>query len=625
MSEIITPTIEGFDSFNFIRERGGFSLWTANDILNKRKAFILASDKSSDKSEVSRTIAVYKYVQSTADKTGIISIYEVRDDVEFPYIITEYVDSPSLFDRVIESGPFDTPSTLRIAGQIARALNSLGADREIVLRNLKPDNIKIDSAGNVKLCEFNLAVFPKSKNHNLADKESVVGTPQYISPEQVQAKSDLDFRSDLYSLGAVLYFVCTGVVPFDSENAYEVLEKQLSGQLKDPQLISDKVTYSLARLLSYMMLKDRIYRYACWDDFLSDVERAERHAELALVVPNDIAVTIAVTKKKTLLKTDNRANAQAGNPPEDENKVNLNKLDLSKIRERFEDAGLPKNRAAKGKVKVSPGVSIVFWVIFSLWILYYANYNLGSVCRLPFSSSVDKLSASVNRLLGAVFSGGGNRSGASDRNAVSFTPRKTPDESRVQITVVDSSRSEDDSTQAESVDSSQVTENASSRIDDISSVSDVDESPLELESNLKTRAVDCIKRRDFKGAAKIVSAASGTEEIEKILLGGENIDTLIVTLLMREKGKPVKITYMGKEREIIPRSSVNYQITTTHEGRPVKIDVRKFSQKEKLRLLDAASNDSEHLGGISLALQLNDKDALKRHLDALPELKALFR
>jgi predicted Ser/Thr protein kinase len=157
------------------------------------------------------------------DHANVVKVYDIGAEGELPFFVMEYIDGCSL-DRLIGTPILNLETTLRLVYQVARGLQT-AHEHKIIHRDIKPSNILITRSGQAKLADFGLA---KSlhDDRSLSDSGDIIGTPRYMSPEQVlSAPKDLDARTDVYSLGAVMYEMLCGVPPVDGPNALAILRR----------------------------------------------------------------------------------------------------------------------------------------------------------------------------------------------------------------------------------------------------------------------------------------------------------------------------------------------------------------------------------------------------------------
>jgi eukaryotic-like serine/threonine-protein kinase len=174
------------------------------------------------------------------------------------YFAMEYVEGVNLGER-LEEGPLEEEEVIRVGRQMAEGLDHAHAEG-IVHRDVKPENILVTPDGEAKLCDLGLAR-SAGDDMRITQAGMAVGTPYYISPEQVRGK-DPDARSDVYSLGASLYHLATGIPPFDGDNAMAIMHKHLNETpLRPTDLRPDGVSRALEAVIARMMARDIEDRY----------------------------------------------------------------------------------------------------------------------------------------------------------------------------------------------------------------------------------------------------------------------------------------------------------------------------------------------------------------------------
>jgi serine/threonine-protein kinase len=201
---------------------------------------------------------------------NIVQVITVGEAAGYHYMVMEYVEGKDLWDLLPDSGAMDETESLRIALQVARALDC-AESRGIIHRDIKPENILVTTDGVAKLCDFGLAKRIKGEAR-LTQIGSVVGTAHYISPEQARGVPDLDIRSDIYSLGATLYHMVTGETPFSGDNPAIVMTRHLTEQIPWPQDINSAVSTPTCRVIEKMMAKDRRSRHQTPAELIADIE-----------------------------------------------------------------------------------------------------------------------------------------------------------------------------------------------------------------------------------------------------------------------------------------------------------------------------------------------------------------
>jgi serine/threonine-protein kinase len=191
---------------------------------------------------------------------NVVQVYDVGVDQGVPYIIMEYVDGETLYDRLQRDGRMPATEVLEIARQAALALLR-AQEFGIVHRDVKPANIMISRRGEMKLADFGLAKAATDTGITRSGSAGALGTPYYMSPEQADG-APLDVRSDIYSLGATLYHVVTGQPPFKGSSTPAILLAHATAKLTPACEVEPAVPRAMSDLIDKMMAKRAEDRYA---------------------------------------------------------------------------------------------------------------------------------------------------------------------------------------------------------------------------------------------------------------------------------------------------------------------------------------------------------------------------
>ena len=206
---------------------------------------------------------------------NIVQAFDVGEYAGFHYFVMEFVDGKTVYDEMAIKKVYGEAEALQIAIQITRALEHAHA-KGFIHRDVKPKNIMITKDGTAKLADMGLAREASDVEAALAEKGRAYGTPYYISPEQVKGVEDVDFRADIYSLGATIYHMVTGRVPFEGNTPTSIMHKHLKEPLIPPDHINANLSTGFAEVIERAMTKDRDQRYASTADLLADLERVAR-------------------------------------------------------------------------------------------------------------------------------------------------------------------------------------------------------------------------------------------------------------------------------------------------------------------------------------------------------------
>ena len=248
------------------------------------------------------TIERFKNELKLSRKIGhrhVCRMYDLNEEGETPYITMEYVQGVDLKSSIKKKGKYTEAGLIAVAKQLCEGLaeaHELG----IVHRDLKPQNIMIDENGKVKIMDFGIARLVESPG--LTQSGVMIGTPDYMSPEQAEGV-EADQRSDIYSLGVVLYEMITGAVPFKGDTAFSVALKHKSKLPQDPKKLNPEVSENLSRLILICMEKDRERRYQSAQLLLNDLQNLEDGLSLGTKIRprHETFISILIRKKFLIL------------------------------------------------------------------------------------------------------------------------------------------------------------------------------------------------------------------------------------------------------------------------------------------------------------------------------------
>jgi len=207
---------------------------------------------------------------------NIVSIYDRGEAEDTYYIAMEFLDGRTLKELIVGRGAAPINVAIEYARQILSALR-FAHRHGIVHRDIKPHNVLVDGEGRVKVTDFGIA---RAGTSQMTETGSIVGTAQYLSPEQAKG-GEVDPRSDLYSLGVVLYELLTGKTPFDGETPVEIAMKHLSTTPQPPSKLRPDVPRELDMVVMRALAKSPDERYQSADEMEGDLERVARGARVS--------------------------------------------------------------------------------------------------------------------------------------------------------------------------------------------------------------------------------------------------------------------------------------------------------------------------------------------------------
>jgi eukaryotic-like serine/threonine-protein kinase len=201
---------------------------------------------------------------------NVVAVIDAGEDGGHPYIVFEFVDGETLKQRIERVGPLPVDEATAYAIEIGRGLAAAHA-RRLVHRDVKPQNVLIDPEGRAKVTDFGIA--RSLESDGLTQTGRVLGTPDYVSPEQAMGRG-VDARTDIYSLGVLLYEMLTGEVPFTAGTVVGVAMKHVNEQIPDVQSRRPEVSSALAAVVERATAKEPKKRYPDMAGCLADLEDA---------------------------------------------------------------------------------------------------------------------------------------------------------------------------------------------------------------------------------------------------------------------------------------------------------------------------------------------------------------
>jgi serine/threonine protein kinase len=207
------------------------------------------------------------------DHPGVMKVFSGEDRSQV-YMVMEWVDGRLLRQILNEQGKLEPERAVKITKRILDALQYIH-DHDIVHRDLKPENVMVDDQDNIKLIDFGIASNLRGRRLTFAKLSQTMGTPDYISPEQVKGKRG-DGRSDLYAVGVMLYEMLTGKVPFTGPNPFVIMNDRLLNNPVPPREIDPSISPQLQEIIYRAMERDWKNRYARASEFAWDLDHQDQ-------------------------------------------------------------------------------------------------------------------------------------------------------------------------------------------------------------------------------------------------------------------------------------------------------------------------------------------------------------
>ncbi len=252
---------------------------------------VLAPEIAGDEKTIERFRNELKLARKISHR-NVCRMYDLSEEEKTQFITMEYVPGENLKSLIRRIGHLSKVKAISIARQVCEGLTEahrLG----VVHRDLKPQNIMVDSEGNARIMDFGIARSVRTKS--ITETGMIIGTPEYMSPEQIEG-TGIDHQSDLYSLGVILFEMLTGRVPFRGDTPLSVILKHKTEPPPDPRKFDEQIPVAISRLILKCMEKDKNKRYRTAKALLEELVEIEK----GMTTTKTIGIEERPKKKETL-------------------------------------------------------------------------------------------------------------------------------------------------------------------------------------------------------------------------------------------------------------------------------------------------------------------------------------
>jgi serine/threonine-protein kinase len=289
MSELPSFKLPNFEVLGLLGRGGMASVWKARQIsLDRQVAIkILSASFSTDPEDIKRFRMEAKSA-AQLKHPGIVQVYDANFSNGVYYFVMELVDGYTMGELLRRKGRIGVEDTLTVAENVAVAMDYAWSHYQMVHCDIKPDNIMVDCDGSLKVTDLGLCrSVTLAKGEHKGDADEILGTPAYMSPEQVYGSERLDCGSDIYELGATMYHLITGRMLFQGKTDDEMIHCHVgTDQAPDIRDFAPHAGGPLALLLEKMLAKERAHRHRDWKTLIADLDRVrEGHPPWPALLP----------------------------------------------------------------------------------------------------------------------------------------------------------------------------------------------------------------------------------------------------------------------------------------------------------------------------------------------------
>ena len=361
-TSLVPEKIGGYEILSQIGEGGMGSVWKARRLSDgKTVALKILFKRLTGDLQFIQRFFLEASIGVKLDHPNLVKCIEVGESAGCYFMAQEFIDGEDLGDILKVRSKLPEAQALAITAAAARGMTH-AHEQGLIHRDIKPANLMLTRAGVVKVMDFGLARSNSEDELRLTATGAVLGTPHYISPEQIESNDTLDARTDVYSLGITLFHMLTGRPPYIAKNMYDILTAHVKQTVPDPRTINPEISAETAKLVQWMCARDRNQR-------VPGMQRLTQAIAKMMGLPSGAGAPDLQSNELELLFEEVKAPAKPPPPPKDE-------LALQEV-----DAVVPTLNPNAPALNVKPRVTrallILAVALVPLGVLWLAYYFVG--------------------------------------------------------------------------------------------------------------------------------------------------------------------------------------------------------------------------------------------------------
>lgn len=545
---------------------------------------ILKQEAAANPAEVAHFLSIArKFARIKSD--SIAPVFDIVSEGDLHYVAMEHVEGPTLEELVSACGPLPIEQVLRIAASLAGSLDQIWESARIVHRNLKSATIRLDPRGVAKITDFSLAIMAgPGVDATAMDSGLIVGTPCFLSPEQAQGSHTLNTQSDMYALGAVIYHLATGVVPFEGQDAVSVLSSHVKRQIPPPHHLNPSIPVSFSWFVHRLMMKNPNNRYNHWSDVLRDIRMQLEGSVPSCVRPEEEYLSTI----DALFEADDPG-ARAKGDDHGAPRIRLNRKEKNDQIASYQSKKIVDEHAQEIRQE-NLIKELVLWGICLVWlalVFWFRAVYQTAPAQPEETKPLARLAEAVAQL-----------AEPADGDVTVIPDEPTPLEA-IKEPLPPPPLTDDEAPPKSPVAAPAPKPPVAAPAVAVKTPAAAPQAPLPagIPEALARDLAQAFAKGDLAQARQIAKTSAARfqekEALNSLLERMPQPDALVAEYLQSQIGKPLIFEHNGKQRTVIPRDVVNGTIHIEANGRGAELPIEKLSADEKLRWMNKPKDEAQ--------------------------------